>query len=59
MPDVLYIGQCSKFQTALYEFRGKKTTKLIRIICVPKFVENKSVVFLNLDTLEIIEHKYK
>ncbi|KAF0977904.1 hypothetical protein FDP41_003226 [Naegleria fowleri] len=46
-PHVFVCGNCSKFETKLLEFEHART----RLVCVPEFVTQPTIVLINLRTL--------
>lgn len=50
-PHVYYAGNCTDFQTELYERSDNNGS--VRLICVPSFTQTQSVAVVNLRTLEV------
>ncbi|CAB0032218.1 unnamed protein product [Trichogramma brassicae] len=48
-PHIYFVGNMDKFETKLY--KGKDGQK-VRLVCIPKFAHTKTVVLVDLDTLD-------
>ncbi|XP_043466818.1 DNA polymerase delta subunit 2 [Leptopilina heterotoma] len=48
-PNIYFAGNMNKFETKLWEGEDKQ---VVRLICIPKFSTTKTVVLVDLDTLE-------
>ncbi|XP_014222300.1 DNA polymerase delta small subunit-like [Trichogramma pretiosum] len=48
-PHIYFVGNMDKFETKLY--KGKDGQR-VRLVCIPKFAHTKTVVLVDLDTLD-------